>query len=137
VKFLLVLVAVAGCGRLGFDTNESPVGGDASVGGGCPSDTLEIADSGVCIEKAQRGTKTWIDAKGDCTNLGRRLCGGGEWVDGCDKLASLQAMVDDWEWVAEETGGIADKRGGAGACSDTSSHEIDTDPYGYRCCVDE
>jgi hypothetical protein len=135
VNRLLVLVVLAGCGRLGFDTTESPVGGDAPVGGVCPGDTLEIADSGVCVEKAQRGIKRWVDANADCTNIGRRLCAAAEWTDGCSKLASLQEMVDDWEWVAEVDAGIAQKRG-AGDCAAASSHDIDSDPYGYRCCVD-
>lgn len=45
-------------------------------------------------------------------------------------------MIDDWEWVAELVApGEAGKRGG-GACDATSSHAIDTDPYGVRCCLD-
>lgn len=137
-RFLLVLVVSAGCGRLGFDSSDVPLEPDAPVGNTvCPGDTREIADSGVCIEEAQRGIKTWLGAKDDCLNLGRRLCADAEWVDGCSKVGSLQAMVDDWEWVAEESAGIAQKRGGGGACGDMSTHETDTDPFGYRCCVDK
>jgi hypothetical protein len=141
VKAFVLLVALAACGRLGFDAGETPpvFDIDAQVTPGvCPSATVETkSDSGVCIETAQRGIKTWVGAKDDCASNGRRLCGDAEWLGACEKAPGLQAMVDDWEWVAEETGGIASKRGGAGACTDTSRHEIDIDPFGYRCCVDK
>jgi hypothetical protein len=44
-------------------------------------------------------------------------------------------MTDNaFEWVVEESAGVAQKRGPL-ACTDTSSHVIG-DPYEYRCCAD-
>jgi hypothetical protein len=153
---LLALLACAalagGCGRLGFEAPGAQPG-DGSVDGAadgasdgpidgaavavCPADTAETHPGGaVCIEKVQRGSATWTDAKLACVGLGRRLCGDAEWLDGCTNAAGVSAMSgDDWEWVAEQMNDVAQKRGSTG-CTDMSSHEIFVAPYGYRCCVD-
>jgi hypothetical protein len=137
------------CGRLGFDA-QGPRPIDGSVDGategpadaaidtaGCPVDMTAIAPGGaVCIELAQRGIATWTNAMAACTTRGRRLCGDAEWHTACLMATGLSGMVgDDYEWVAEESGGFAQKRG-ATSCEDKSTHEILVDPYGYRCCVD-
>ena len=103
----------------------------------CPVDTLEIMPgAAVCIEIAQRGIDPWDVAKATCEGLGRRLCADAEWYAGCINDPSLMNMFgDDYEWVAEEAGGIAQKRGST-SCEDMSSHQI-IDPYGYRCCADK
>ena len=139
MKVLVILVVLAGCGRLGFDGSDPPpfdIDAPPSPPGECPNDTVETkVGSGVCIEKVQRGSKAWVDARGACIEVGRRLCADAEWAEGCNEAVGVEAMTgDDWEWVAEEVGGVAQKRGVA-ACEDTSSHEITTDPYGFRCCV--
>ena len=143
---LAVLVLIAGCGRIGIeprigelDAAVTPdVTADARV---CPADTTELmAGSTVCIEKTERGNDTWTNAKAACEGLGRRLCADAEWLLACDSATGLVDMANDaaseWEWMAEETGGVALKRGFA-ACGDMSSHEILVDPYDYRCCVDK
>ena len=136
----MLLFGLAACGRFGFD--ESGIGvvtPDATPDAPptCPSDTTELApDATVCIEKAQR-SDTWTNAKMMCGSAGRRLCADAEWALACDNAVGLISMVGpDWEWVAEEAGGVAQKRG-FGACSDTSSHEIFVDPYEFRCCVNK
>ncbi len=142
------LLALCACGRLGYESRrgEPDAAIDASVDAAtdaptdaapvCPAGTTEIsAGAAVCIEQAQRGSLTWTDAKADCESLGRRLCADAEWATACVNAVGMQAMInDDWEWVAEESGGVAGKRGNL-TCDDISSHEIFVDPYGYRCCV--
>ncbi len=135
------LALAGGCGRLDFDTRVQP--GDASIDSavdapaGCPAATTPIAPgSTVCIEQARRGSETWTNAKASCMALGRRLCADAEWFEACTMASGLTDMINDgYEWVAEESGGVAQKRGASG-CNDMSAHEIFVDPYGYRCCVD-
>lgn len=160
---VIVVVAASGCGRFGFDdqvrvsgdmvevdarTDDALVEPDAppDVASDAPPDlavvpmcavgtTLTSSGSGVCIELDQRAALGWLDAKTTCIGEGRRLCADAEWLDGCSNAVGILAMTNDWEWVAEESAGIAQKRGGDGACTDMSAHGIDT-PYTYRCCVD-
>jgi hypothetical protein len=66
--------------------------------------------------------------------LGRRLCTGVEWMTACNMATAMMDKIDDYEWVVENDGVVADKWG-AGACDSFATHEIDTDPYGFRCCV--
>lgn len=141
----LSLLLLVGCGRIGIEprigelADAAPdVAPDARV---CPADTTELmTGSSVCIEKTERGTETWTNAKATCEGLGRRLCADAEWLLACDNATGLIDMANDaaseWEWMAEENGGVAQKRGYA-ACSDTSAHEILIDPYDFRCCVDK
>lgn len=155
-----------GCGRVGYDPQPSldagPGGGDAgdpsSDAGGsldagsrdagtdagppeCPTEMAEIAgwSSRVCIDTVQSGDLTWVEGSAFCADQGKRFCTDAEWFEGCNQhsgTASLD-MIDDWEWVADLiTPTEAGKRGGSGACDTTSSHQIDTDPYGVRCCLD-
>jgi hypothetical protein len=137
---LFGLVLVCGCGRIGFDgvsrIDDPPPGPDA----GCPGDTAKVPVtaarmSASCIEKAQRGSATWTDAKADCEGLGRRLCADAEWLAACLGADGVTEMIGDYEWVAEEAAGVAKKRGSS-ACDDSSEHEIFVDPFGYRCCID-
>jgi hypothetical protein len=137
------------CGRIGY--TERPLEDAAEPGdaltdalivdtrdapAACPTGMTEImAGSNICIEQAQRGNKTWTVADATCQALDRRLCADAEWLEGCTKGSGMTNTVDDWEWVAENDGSIAEKRGGAGACADTSSHEMFVDPYGFRCCT--
>lgn len=135
------LCVIAACGRLGYEKRIAP---DATsdtlpdVARVCPSDTSEItAGSPVCIELFERGSMTWVNAKADCESVGRRLCADAEWYTGCVDAAGIVDMTDgDYEWVAEESGGVAQKRGPS-LCTDTASHEIYVTPYIYRCCVDK
>lgn len=147
------LGVLCACGRVGYEPRTQPIdagadaGLDASLDASldakvdapvvpvCPLGTTELAPgSPTCIEKDQRGSDTWTNAVADCANLGRRLCADAEWFEGCTSAAGLTGMFDDYEWVAEEAGGVALKRG-PDACDGMSSHEIFIDPYGYRCCV--
>lgn len=135
------LALAGGCGRLDFDARMAPPS-DASVdaaidAAGCPAATTPIAaGSTVCIEQARRGSETWTNARASCMALGRRLCADAEWFEACEMASGLTDMINDgYEWVAEESNGVAQKRGASG-CGDMSSHEIFVDPYGYRCCVD-
>jgi hypothetical protein len=136
---LAVVVATlgAGCGRIGLD----PHAADAKVRQGeCPSGMLEIAGAGeACIESAERGNAPWTEARDTCAGLGRRLCTATEWAAACAGTAGLIDMADDavpeWEWLAAEDGGIAEK-GGYAACDDTGTHPV-VDPYDYRCCRSE
>lgn len=142
-------VLAAGCGRLGFNQEQQPpsdaasdvasdvaidMSPDAAV---CAADTTPIlAGSMVCIEKAQRGDATWTNARASCIALGRRLCTDFEWFAGCVNAVGVTDMFgDNYEWVAEESSGVAQKRG-ASSCNDMSAHEIFVDPYGYRCCTE-
>lgn len=141
-----LLVVTAGCGRIGYDERartvdaspvvDAPIDAPAT----CPADMAEIpmmtgvvAADRVCIERAERGNAPWTTAKADCEALGRRLCADAEWYDGCVNAPGLMSMTDGYEWVAEEVGGVAQKRGSSG-CDDSSSHAV-VDPYQYRCCL--
>jgi len=150
-SFCIVVVMLGGCGRLGyerrvdadaplFDTapdavvDAAPDAIDAYVPV-CPVGMTELAvGSSVCIELVERGDAPWTTAKLDCESLGRRLCADAEWFLGCTDATGLVDMIDGgYEWVAEEAGGIALKRGEL-ACTVMSSHAI-VDPYEYRCCA--
>lgn len=140
---LLVLICALGCGRIGYDARKAdPDAPPASIDGpaidappACAAGMLEIAaGSSVCIEINQRGNLPWDQAKADCAALGRRLCADAEWFAACTNQPSLANMFGDgYEWVAEESGGIAQKRGSS-TCDDASAHQI-IDPYDYRCCA--
>lgn len=156
---VLVMVACA-CGRIGYDELEGD-DTDASADGtgpsdadpvdapdaidalaACPNGTVELCSGSlVCIEMVERGYDSWTNAVAACAAVGRRLCTGAEWDLACPCAPSLVDMYFDnggssaeWEWVAEESGGIAHKRGYA-SCADQSTHPV-TDSYDYRCCAD-
>jgi len=157
----ILAVVTAGCGRIGYDERNDDdidaaadgvsrsdadpvdaVDADPDALGACPNGTVELcAGNTACIEIDERGYDTWTNAVAACAAVGRRLCTGAEWDLACPCATGLNEMFDDgggsaqeWEWVAEETGGVADKRGYA-SCADQSTHVV-TDPYDYRCCVD-
>lgn len=147
-----MILAAAGCGRIGLDplpidaAEEVPVDAapdatvitneDAAVPRTCPTGSTELSSgSMVCIELTERGTIPWTEAKTMCEADGRRLCSDAEWVEACNNAVGVIDMLDlGWEWVAEEVAGIAQKRG-ASLCTDMSTHQV-IDPYEYRCCLD-
>jgi hypothetical protein len=140
---VVALASALGCGRIGYD--ERPLGIDAPpvidappIDGlpACPAGTTESCPgSTVCVETAERGYATWMDAGAQCAAQGRRLCTDPEWALACYCAVGLVDMIDsEWEWLAEETGGIAQKRGYQ-SCDATSTHPI-TDNYDFRCCAD-
>lgn len=140
---LVVLTTLTAC-RIGFDPVSGPPITDAPVDVApadgpkvCPPDTVAItAGSTVCIELVQRGRDPWTFARDICASLSRRLCADAEWLTACESArAGLLDMVGpDYEWVAEESAGIAQKRG-ASSCQDPSAHAV-VDPYDWRCCAD-
>lgn len=137
---LVAAALTAACGRIGYD---APVDIDAVDSlAACPGDMLPLcADALVCIEIAERGYTDWVTARDTCQSLGRRLCSDAEWALGCTCEPALTEMYNDgagstleWEWLLEESGGVAWKRGYQ-TCDSTSTHPI-TDSYDYRCCSD-
>jgi hypothetical protein len=161
-----VIVALGlglGCGRIGYDPEHLDGGGagvdtgipahdagsedggitDAGTDAGppeCPTEMAEIVGwtTRVCMDTTQGGSFTYVESAAFCDGIGKRLCTDAEWFEGCNQYSGTASldMIDDWEWVAELiTPTVAAKRGG-GACDGTSSHQIDTDPYGVRCCLD-
>lgn len=140
VRGFASLWLVAACGRIGYDP--APVGPDAPVADAtidaippCPPTMAEIPGSTACIDRAQRGSATWTNAKAACEALQVRLCTDQEWFVACTMLTELSGMAGDgYEWVAEEAAGIAQKRGSTD-CFDMSEHEIFVDSYDYRCCA--
>lgn len=139
---LAVLGAGLACGRIGYEERPGGVDAppiDAAVIDGipaCPAGTAESCPgSPVCIEVVERGYIDWTAARDTCAGAGRRLCTDAEWALACGCAAGLVDMTDsEWEWVAEESGGVAQKRGYE-SCDAISSHPI-TDSYDYRCCAD-
>lgn len=123
-----MLLVTSACGRIGYDEVDS----DAT----CPAGTTSLSPgSSACIEVVERGTMPWTGAAADCAALGRRLCRDLEWAEACVNATNLVDMLDGgWEWVAEESAGVAQKRGST-ECTAISSHAV-VDPYEYRCCVD-
>jgi hypothetical protein len=122
-----------GCGRIGYE----PMLADAEQqAAACPDGMAAIADgSNVCIELVERGNEPWTIAGARCAALGRRLCADLEWLAGCENVRGIVDMTDDaYEWVAEESAGVALKRG-PDLCTSMSSHVIG-DPYEFRCCAD-
>jgi hypothetical protein len=152
VLVLVLAVAMVSCGHIGYDELDVEIDavGDAEPGDGpgadglaaCPVGTVETCPgSTVCVEVAERGYQPWTDAHDACLAVGRRLCTDAEWALACTCAVGLEEMTDDgagsaleWEWVAEESGGVAQKRG-YDTCDATSTHAV-TDPYDFRCCVD-
>lgn len=63
-----------------------------SVGGG---------DLGYCLEKAERTSAQWEDARQGCAVDGKRLPAATEWKMACDSAGTLGLanMTDGWEWV--------------------------------------
>lgn len=159
--WILAVVTVS-CGRIGYDersdddtdaaeTDASPIDAEAidaaaidaiDALAACPNGTAELcAGSLVCIEIAERGYDTWTNAVATCSAVGRRLCTQAEWDLACPCAPSLMEMFQDgggstleWEWTADESGGVAHKRG-YDSCASQSTHVV-TDPYDFRCCVD-
>jgi hypothetical protein len=158
---VVVALGAAACGRIGIDEadrSDGPVNGadangspdgatvDATAIDGapavCPLGTTEIAPGAtVCIEITERGYESWTFGNGQCLGLGRRLCADAEWANACVNATGLVDMANDggganpeWEWVAEESGGIAQKRGFS-TCDERSTHDVGG-AYDYRCCVD-
>jgi|GEM_PF-2706589 len=147
-----IIVTLTACGRIGIDerriaSDSAPAdtladGSPADVAPdappdaalACPADMTRLSpSSSVCIELADRGGALWLEGKATCEALGRRYCTDAEWLEGCLNATGLvDITLDNYEWVAEEAGGIAQKRG-AGGCDDGSAHVI-TDPYEVRCC---
>lgn len=146
----VVLLALVACGRIGYEPRLDNGAADATSdttsdtpGADCPPGTLRftsppaVVEAFACIETAERGNATWTEAREQCTAAGRRLCTDAEWFAACEELPGLVDMAGDgnWEWVADEDAGVAQKRG-VDVCGDTSAHEIFVDPYDFRCCVD-
>ena len=130
---VVLLTLLGACGRFGFD--ELGAAPDAAgITLRCPAAMVEVEVASACIEQLQRGSTTWTEARASCEALGRRLCTAVEWVAACSNESAVTGMTDDWEWLAEEAGGIADKRG-SGGCDQTAVHEIFVDSFGYRCCA--
>lgn len=152
MRWWLFIPMLAACGRIGIDehrtggddaaptdsaadqmtaTDASP---DMMITLACPADMTKLSPtSSLCIEKSDRGGMLWLDGKNLCEGLGRRYCTDAEWVEGCKNAVGLVEITgDDYEWVAEEAGGVAQKRGSS-SCDDASAHVI-TDPYEVRCC---
>jgi hypothetical protein len=140
-------LAALACGRIGYDAQvdadvDAPI--DAGIDGlpACPLGMVPTcADSRVCVDLAERGNAPWTDARDLCAVTGARLCTDAEWAEACGCAVGVIDMANDgdgasqeWEWVADESAGVAQKRGYA-ACGDTSTHAV-TDPYDYRCCAD-
>ncbi len=100
----------------------------------CPADMTRLSPtSNVCMDINSRGQAIWLDGKALCQGLGRRYCTDAEWFEGCTNAVGLVDIAGDgYEWVAEESAGVAQKRGAAD-CDDASAHVI-TDPYEVRCC---
>jgi hypothetical protein len=137
------VVALIGCGRLGYDSridagslDDAPVDIAIDAPPTCPLDTVPLSPgSQVCIEIVERGTIPWTDAVLACSAVGRRLCADAEWFEGCVNATGLVDMLDgEFEWVAEEVAGVAQKRG-VSDCTTTATHAV-VDPYEFRCCVD-
>jgi hypothetical protein len=152
---LVAAMLLAACGRIGYDEltdDTDAASADAATDAtaidaidalaACPTGTVELcAGSLVCIEQVERGYDTWTNAVAACAAVGRRLCTQAEWDLACPCAPSLTDMFNDnggssaeWEWTADESGGVAHKRGYS-SCSDQSTHVV-TDPYDYRCCAD-
>lgn len=151
-----MVAMLSACGRIGID--ERRIGGDTADAANptdgaaidvavdaadvsdavaqlaCPPDMTKLsATSSTCIELADRGGDLWLAGKATCNALGRRYCTDAEWLEACLGATGLVDMTaDNYEWVAEESGGVAQKRGASG-CDDASAHVI-TDPYEVRCC---
>jgi hypothetical protein len=148
----LFFLTLAACGRIGIDerhggddvaedaATDAVTGTDASPDSmddaalACPADMTRLSmTSMVCIELDDRGAELWQVGKDICEAMGRRYCTDAEWFEGCQNAVGLVDISgDDWEWVAEEASGVAQKRGPSG-CTETGSHVI-TDPYEVRCC---
>ena len=137
------ILVMVGCGRINLDPIENLAGDDGGpdIGGLCPDDTIDLQNAAnTCIEKTERGYKTWVDADTTCRGLGRRLCTDAEWALACGMPAGLTEMTSDvagfeWEWVAEVANEQGSKRGYE-LCGDIATHEIFLQPYDFRCCVD-
>jgi hypothetical protein len=145
-RIWLVWVCLAACGRVGFDgVGEPPlpdapgaITGEADAAPvACPNGMalLGAGFPGVCIELAERAAETWLGARDRCLSVGRRLCTTSEWTFACTGVAGMQAMTGAFEWLAEESGGLAESRGAA-SCTDAALHDIDSVAFELRCCLD-
>ena len=67
------------------------------IGAGGPS-----GPTGLCIEKSERSSLNWEDARLDCAASGKRLPEIAEWRRACNLAGSLSLsnMTDDDEWAS-------------------------------------
>jgi hypothetical protein len=135
----LSLLVLTACGRIGYDHHGAATDGGADAAPDaplvCPDDTTEVSPgASTCIEKAQRGSTTWVASDAACRALARRLCTGVEWNTGCKMAVGMTDRTDDYEWAAENDGVNANKWG-SGSCDELATHPIDSGDYGYRCCA--
>lgn len=84
---------------------------------------------GYCIEKTERASASWIDARQDCFDDGKRLPELTEYLHACVNAGtlSLSDMTDDYELVGNAPeffspsgGGAAYQLIGSGGCSTAS-----------------
>lgn len=119
----------------------------------CTTDEVFVAiageaNRGFCIEKNERPSAQWEDARNDCLEDGKRLPEPGEYKFACDAgIAGLNDMDDgDYEWasnhpllVADSGAGVAVPVWGKNTCAEASYRTVGWNGGGlsestvYRC----
>lgn len=113
-----------------------------------PCTTGTIPGSALfCIDDSTRGTSSYYDAVGYCTNRGGRLCTFGEWASACRRNPGFLGTVASYEWVEDAANNSNDGKvvgrgyngpdfmDGRIACEYGFTREPLMRHY-YRCCYD-
>lgn len=108
----------------------------------------ETANRGFCIEKSERTATTWVEARQDCSEDGKRLPEVAEFQYACNNATGLSDMTDDREFASNfpsvlnfstGTGGTVVPVVGNGGCDRGTWSFVawGTSPYiesnAYRC----
>lgn len=77
----------------------------------CDSSEVYVAIGGgilgYCIEKDQRASAFWENAKETCASVGKRLPEPAEWIFACKSAPSgLVNMTNGWEWSSNNSYGF-------------------------------
>lgn len=89
------------CFKNGGTSYDKHNGGESTKDGNClPGDT------GFIIEKQERGSANWTNAKANCLKDGMRLPEPFEWQYSCFNAGSadLSSMTGNWEWDSNTAG---------------------------------
>lgn len=139
-----IIPTVGGGGSLGSDAITSLMSFSAHANdcNGATEEFIEIGVTGLgfCIEKTERSTAQFDDARNTCVNLGMRLPEPGEFKLACKTGTALLNMTNNMEWASNFAmvistdsygAGTTAAAAGNGSCNIGSHREVGFNTGGY------